>query len=109
MITKFKIYEAVNETPKVGDYVLINANKNLFSVKDPDVKDYLEFIGNSVGKITNVNDVHNNVAVKYQDIPNHIKYIFNVNTVLYPPSHIEFIAKNPEEVELQIKAKKYNL
>lgn len=108
MITKFKIFESVNN-PKVGDYVLIDMNKNMFPIIDSDQRIYTDFIRNTIGRITNVNNVHNNISVEYQDIPNQIRYLFNKQNVLYTPSRIKILGKTPEEVELQIKSKNYNL
>jgi len=79
MITKFKIFESIDEKPEVGDYV------------------YSEKYG-EIGKVTRVlND-------KVYHLPSNLDY----ELFLYY-TDITFFSKSREELDSMIKSKKYNL
>lgn len=98
MITNFKIFEAIHELPKVGDYIIVN---NLFT--------HFEKIQNYVGKVT---------KVQYSKFPTIVQLhaVFNGNFKTIADSYfvldildVEHWSENEEELKTLLKSKKYNL
>lgn len=90
MITKFKIFETVNEgNPKIGDYAVVNLK----------LKKYNNMIG--VGKI---------FAKSYDFFCINIKLPDGrtLNDIFYE-HEIKYWSKNKKELEIYIKTQKYNL
>ena len=111
MITKFKIYEAINiGEPKVGDYVLIDPDRS--RVLSDNVKFYLK---TNIGRIRykkfdkSIGDIY---IIDYYDIPidNSRPYRGPMNVT---SSFIKYWCKNKRsaliEFEPYITANKYNL
>lgn len=105
MITIFKIYENLN-TPKKGNFVYIHKKYDMDLILLPtEVKN---FIINNVGKIIEIED--NIIRIKFFNIPDDFKKYFSVkNSRLFDISEILEFAKTKKELELKIKAKKYNI
>ena len=94
MITKFKIFENVEETPKTGDYVVIKIRGTLIP---------------EIGKIKKItNDPDYPYVIIFDDDFNEDKYGFDKNTVV-DLSEIEYCSDNKEDLELLLTANKYNL
>ena len=113
MITKFKIYEAINQgKPKVGDYVILNYSET----NTNDIKKSL-FIDNSVGKIFRKEEEF--FYVRYYNIPEEILKDFKYsdysdgirvgNSVFIHTDDILYWSEDKEELEVILTAKKYNL
>jgi len=104
-----KQFEATENNPIVGDYVIMNIKKMKYFHSDLDEL-LNEYINNSIGKIY---DIYNGgVFVKYNKIPSNLKKLFydgvdndmlrfEMNDILY------FGDKN--EMEKILSAKKFNL
>lgn len=115
MITKFKLFESVNDgTPGVGDYVIINENSDTYSA------DALKFINNSIGHIWKSPDNSSNYfLVKYNDIPKDVLFYFAYsdysnglkigNSILIFTENVKYWSKDEEELIPLIQATKYNL
>jgi len=110
MITKFKIYESkIPSELKNGDCVIMNYSFHP-GASQSQKKVFEEFLANNIGVVTNINKIHNNIAVKYYDIPLQISNFFMSNGVyLFPPSALFEYASSPDELKLKIQANKYNL
>ncbi len=90
MITKFKIFENINESePKIGDYVICKT-------RSTDTIEFKKYVDNNIGKI-----VDNYLAYYYVKFKEKT-YIFTIGNILY-------WAKNKEDIEVLIQANKYNL
>ena len=110
MITQFKIYESkIPLELKDGDCVIMNYSFNPgASLSQKEI--FKEFLVNNIGVVKNINKVHNNIAVKYYDIPFQISTFFRSDGVyLFPPSSLSEYASTPEELKIKIQTKKYNL
>ena len=101
MITKFKLYEEINQNePEEGDYVIC-------SEYEKDIKDFIE---NNVGQY-----VHYEVGARYPydieyNIPdNIIKIYFENNCRRFSFDEIKYWSKDKDELESFLAAKKYNL
>jgi hypothetical protein len=115
MITKFKIFESINEgIPKIGDYVIINNHEDDFYSDKA-----LNFLNNSIGYIFK-NAGKYSFLVKYFDIPEYdIKVYFQYsdyldglkvgNAILVNIKNIEYWSRDIKEIEDILKGKKYNL
>jgi len=115
MITKFKIFESVNDDkPTVGDYVIINENSDTYSTEA------LKFINNSIGYIwkSPVNS-SNYLLVKYNDIPKDVMFYFGysdyseglkiANSILIFSEKVKYWSKDKEDLIPLLQANKYNL
>ena len=102
MITKFKIFEHINEQPKIGDYVLIDSSQ-----ADIISSTYKNFYGRTIGQIV---DIKNEKNGKYE-----VMFDENVNGQKISNFHffnfkfIKYWSDNKEDLEPYIRAKKYNL
>ena len=110
MITKFKLYESINEDePKVGDYVFCNTEFNL------DLNLYLD---NNIGKITAIDSDYNSLEpylVNFSNFPEYLSVYKNGENDKYPDdipfSRDEIInySNNKEYLEKTIIANKFNI
>jgi len=108
MITKFKLYEKLDVgKPKLGDYVIC------YDKDDDDGT--LGWIKTTIGQIIKT---HNNPPcifdVKYENIPEDIKYRFyndKFNNIFRPMIIDEILhwSKNKEDLEVFFDIDKYNL
>lgn len=106
MVTKFKIFEKLNELPKIGDYVLLDINNYTSSPKI-----WQDFIKNNIGEIVEIDTEHGGLSfiykVKFENIPENVKDTFfihydYINSFLYWSS-------DKNELEMILNTKKYNL
>ena len=74
MITKFKIYENINEgEPKIGDYVICTTINN----KTPEL---LHFLSNNIGKYIQVSKyISFPYQIQFYNIPKSMKFYFGHN------------------------------
>ena len=109
-IKTFELYYDINNYPKIGDYVLINV--------DFDNRVLTDFINKTIGIVTGVelysdmgikDTQHDEVEVEYDYIPPDIDvWFFNKKRKFKIRRIVEF-GETPEELELKIASKKYNL
>lgn len=131
MITKYKIFESINEgKPKVFDYVIVNLNYRYNNTNG----DLVKFLSENIGRIKKdyFDEIYNDdgsgsyvlkyvFEVEYDDVPSGIKKYF-VKTPYYGRSSadrcylnsveekfIQYWSENKEELEMVIGAKQYNL
>jgi hypothetical protein len=97
MITKFKIFESVNELPELGDYVIVDSKVGFGS------EDLINFYKNNIGKIIKKN-ANNWYDVKYE---NKLKLESGLHIVEI--SGLKYWSHNREELELILKKEKYNI
>lgn len=114
MITRFKIFENINDgEPKVGDFVIIKT-KDLPQLYNF----YGDFIKTSIGRIWKIHSV-NFFLIKYENIPKEIKDYFSYsdyskglnigNSILVHKRDIIYWSKNKEDLDYIIDAKKFNI
>jgi len=109
------------EEPEIGDYVLLQVNRNFSN-------DYKNFINNNIGEIVSI-DKNTYTKARHFEIRYYIdtfeefskmkdsfRYIsFDVENEeyyfsnLFNPDYVVEFGKTKEEVELKIATKKYNL
>jgi hypothetical protein len=112
MITKFKLFEDIENEMKIGDFVLININTSYN-------REYREFINNNLGKVVQIDPVEDvfgkvydyEVVVKYNKIPFELKKSFNSynNKKRFLISKVVSFGKTPKDVEIRLNSNKYNL
>lgn len=108
MITKFKLYESVDEgEPKLGDYVIC------FEEDSGDEK-FDNFLLNNIGKVIGYNSGNYDYTIKYYYAPK--EYLFYFGSVgndklCRPMMKKEIIhwSENKEELVSFIESNKYNL
>ena len=122
MITKFKIYETINNgKPQVGDFVICDVSEQysrsdlLFFV----TTEAIDFISKNIGYIWKI-PTPENYLVKYFNIPENLeKFIFHYsdyskglksgNSILIDIENIKHWSKNKEELKPFLVANKYNI
>lgn len=106
-----RLYEEfTNKDIEIGDYVVIYPPKTKFGVIASEQQKYEEFLKNNIGVVVNVNNVHNNIKVKYNDVSFFIKRLFySDDTIMIHPQFVKYVGKTPEEVKIQAEAGKYNI
>ena len=108
-----RIYEEFTTNDiQVGDYVLLKYTDNFLvsHYTNEQEKKYKEFLNNNIGVVVNVNNVHNNIKIKYHDISFFIKHMFaNDDTTMVNPKFVKYIGKTPEDIKIQVDSEKYNL
>lgn len=89
MITKFKLYESFNRQLKIGDYVVIGEDIDA-------VYDNFKIGKDEIGQFYTISGGH---------------YWFNFNNkkISLKPEKIMFWSENKDELEMNLKIKKYNL
>ena len=103
-----KIYENIDNDPKIGDYVICNENLSYYD-------ELVNFLSNNVGRIVLKNYTIVNVCfdylVQYDYIPKELDIYFYNSSNLRPINIDDIIkfSENKEDLEMYINAKKYNL
>lgn len=117
-----KTYEENTNTPKIGNYVIVNGDHTFddpdFSKIYTELNMYLNFIKTNIGYIFKKPN-ENYSLIKYNNIPEIIKKYFQYsdysdglkkgNSVLIHNSNIEHCSNNKEELKKYIIANNYNL
>lgn len=116
MITKFKIYESINEgEPKVGDYVICHEKTDNNALMYRKIE---KFINSNIGKIVRERDDIFVFWVDFEEIPNDNKFkmFFSSGEVNTPETwrkmkrkEIIYWSKNREDLEPLLASKKFNL
>lgn len=109
-----KTYEKNNfNTPKVGDYVLVN-------VDYPEIE-FINFLSNNIGQIIDIDDSgYQDYHVKYNNVPEQMEirtahmnngygHAFDEGTWKVDKSEIYAFSKNKEDLKIMIAANKYNI
>ena len=113
MITKFKIFESINEQPQIGDYVIVDN-----SDEDDGENNIWNYFNNSVGKFIDIVDYTKSHVIEYtltEDLyKKYMPYIMHKNknntiTSNFELKQIKYWSKNKEELEVLLASKKYNL
>ena len=122
-----KTYENLKDKYQVGDFVLINIPYDYSGNHK-----YTEFINNNIGKLIKTWSVEANrvgekgdenglahyIEIKYNNIPSHIKYMFNHtddekkehNCMMRTnDNYLVSFGKTIEELKMRLSANKYNL
>ena len=101
MITKFKIYENINQ-PQIGDYVIC---------KDDYYDKLNEYLSKNIGEIIGKNKITNIYFVKFDEMPQIInKFYFNSdNERGFIQKDIIYWNKDKSELEVTLNSKKYNI
>ena len=108
MITKFKIFENLNELPKVGDYVLLNTNK--YSAKM-----WQDFIETHIGEIVKIEKEHGGTSniyeIQFENVTREIQdYFFSRdNTKKLRIEEFKYWSSDKNGLEAILNSKKYNL
>lgn len=104
MITTFKIFENLDK-PEVGNYIIANNISIGNWSTNTDI-----FLKNNIGKVYNI---HNYIiAITYDNVPDDLLMDFGrINNIPTKCIHIDYTtyAKTKKELELKLKAKKYNI
>jgi hypothetical protein len=71
-----------NNTPKVGDYIVVDINHDIYYNSLPGLEKLIPFISNNIGKIKlivagNEKGINNPIYVQYYNIPERIKSFFH--------------------------------
>lgn len=109
MITKFKLYEEMNNgDPQIGDYAIIYKN-NCFNIDyfDGEIQKFYKFVNNNIGIIINITD--NYIRIKYQNIPENILIFFDENLTLNAEKKVVIYAGTKNNLEMKLSAKNFNL
>lgn len=108
MITKFKLFEELNEgEPKLGDYVICCEQESGDDVFD-------NFLLQNIGQIIARNNGNYDYGIKYNDVPKEVLFYFGSqgkHKLVRPMTKDEIIywSENKEDLEPYIQSKKYNL
>lgn len=107
-IKKFELKKSDKNRPHVGDYVLVYEK---LSNGDEFDNIYNDFIQNNIGKINYIDTSKEfPFYIEYENIPEEIDEYFNeYNEIRVTLKNLIYYSNNKEDVELQIKANKYNL
>jgi hypothetical protein len=94
MITKFKIYESLNDgEPEKGDYVIVNVNDKNYS------KHIVDEVNSNIFRL---------IDIIYQE--NHITYVIDyLERWLISRKEIIYWTKDKKDLELTLKANKFNI
>ena len=114
-----KLFEQQDSEPKVGDYVLIHTNMSKSEYRWILISN---FINNTIGQIVSIipdttssygGIIVGHIEVKYTNIPKGTETWFislnNTYTRCFNKGQIVAFGKTPEEVEIKLNAKKYNV
>jgi len=99
MITKFKIFENINENPKVGDYVILKPEQCNYLDNGQNDK-LIDIIKTNIGQITKIHGSGEIFKIEFENVATP----FNVRIL-----KIKYWSNNKEELELKLQANKYNL
>ncbi len=101
MITKFKMFENINESePKIGDYVICKT-------RNPEKTAFKEYVDNNIGRI--MNEFKDDSYFYGKDIKNYIVRFTNPTTYTFNKDQILYWSKNKEDMKDIQQANKYNL
>ena len=118
-----KKFENLEDTPDVGDYVLMKPSPNV-NQRVKNISEFDNFLNTNIGQLIDIevgnqiyppkptNKTHRRITVKYDSIPKSISDFFNYTDGYYKIfglGQIAEFAKTKEELEQKIQAKKYNL
>ena len=108
-----KQYENLFNEPKKGDYVIY---KDEGTSSEPLDFVFDDFVASNIGIISKIvtKQIDNEYdekryGIKYNNIPKEIFDYFNNNIRTVYRSEIIYFSPNKEDVEMQIKANKYNI
>lgn len=110
MITKFKIFESINELPKVGDFILLNIDEYEYVAKI-----WREFITTHIGEIIKIETEHGGMSdiyeIKFEDVPDEIytNFLSRDNTTKVRIEKFKYWSSDKSELETKINSEKYNL
>ena len=133
-----KTFENIKDSPKIGDYVIVNLDNNYHQT-------YRDFFNNNIGQIIDiepnadyrnpfntmplklkykrgVSKIANSIAVEYKNMPKEIDWNYNIGykigdgkkTILrkaatFHPDYIEHFSSNKGDLEQYIQTNKYNI
>jgi hypothetical protein len=112
-----KKFENIKEEPQLGDYVLVQIDLNMVAVKDK----VNNFTNSNIGKIVHISKVdygrknmHNLYLVQCENVPLLLKRDFITrfdfkNCLPIHENEILSFGKTPEDVQMKLKANKYNI
>jgi hypothetical protein len=109
MITKFKIFEKLNELPKVGDFVLLNIDEYEDSAK------IWRELTTHIGEIVKIETEHGGMSdiyeIKFDDASDEIKerLLSRNNTVKIRIERFKYWSSDKNELEVKLNSEKYNL
>ena len=97
---------------EVGDYAMLDST--YLSLPSYESKNrqiiYKEFLRDNIGEVMNINRVHDNVKIRFHNIPYTIKDFFDDSgSYLYHPSRIKYFGKTIDDIKLKYEADKFNL
>ena len=96
MITKFKLYETINEgEPKKGDYVIVSVKNDDFYF----TTDTIDSLNNNIHRLINIY-FDTNSTTYVIDFSNN--WLLNRNQIIY-------WSKNYEDLEPVLKSRKFNI
>lgn len=104
-----RIYEEfrISELEK-GDYVIMR-RPFIPGMFEDDKYAFTKFLDNNIGIITNTNSVHNNITVKYHNVPMHIQHILTDDQHLFNTKGVKYLGKTIDDIKMQISAKEFNI
>ena len=106
MITKFKLYEAINQNkPEKGDYVVCEFPSDSFF--DTELFKYINI--DKIGRIVNITDAFELHLIEYEDLPKKYSTDSHIGQRYISDEHIKYWSKSKEELEEFLATKKYNL
>jgi hypothetical protein len=128
MITKYKIFETLNDgTPNMNDFVIVECKIgiNSFLPGTPEfyrVKNFtslFDFLSNNIGNVFSIikneyviqyttNDIPNKLKIFFKDVSSNKKYSI-MNEYAIHLKDIKYWSRDKNELETILEAKKYNL
>ena len=115
MIIKFKIFESVNEKPKLGDYVICNTEDNTIPAWYERRNELKDFISTNIGIIQQIdnNSAFGGYKIKFKNDEIIKDYCQENNwkqdTLELDFNDIKYWSNNIEDLEPLISGVKYNL
>ena len=110
MITKFKIFENINVAPKVGDYVIIDTDRNNCNIQ------VNNFLNDNIGQIVETPTSHGGTEViyivKFDDVSDELlrfNYFDYEYTHQYKLNKLKCWSDKKDELQTLIDSKKYNI
>ena len=100
---------------QIGDYVLLHLKVNNAEFVPYNIKCAIDYVNTHVGKITSSYRYNWEIRVEFENVPTDIQSYFGKsdkkNTFYRTTTtdNIVAIGKTPEEVEINVQMKKYNL
>lgn len=103
-------FENFNNEIEVGDYVIIGKKDYLNNAED--YEEFLNFLNNNYGIVTNIIYRSNRIVVKYNNIPDNIKkrwFSSNNNMRFFDIDRVIAYGKTKEELDLKLSSEKYKI